>query len=58
VTNVKGYYEIEVANDQAILVFSYVDLQTEEVQVGAKSRIDVTLVANINEAVVSDYTPF
>jgi Ca-activated chloride channel family protein len=49
VTNVKGYYEIKVGNDQAILLFSYIGFQTEEVQVGTKTRIDVTLVADVKQ---------
>lgn len=58
ITDVDGAYEIEVADGNAVLVFSYVGLKTEERQVGNLRQIDVILgtdVSVLGEVVVVGY---
>ncbi len=58
ITDVDGAYEIEVADGNAVLVFSYVGLKTEERQVGNLRQIDVALgtdVSVLGEVVVVGY---
>ncbi len=58
VTDFDGKYEIAVDNDEAILVFSYTGLESQEVAVGSQSVIDVTLQTNtelLDEVVVIGY---
>lgn len=53
-----GSYSIEVADENSVLVFSFIGLKTEEVQVGQRRVIDVTLlsdVADLDEVVVVGY---
>jgi TonB-linked SusC/RagA family outer membrane protein len=57
VTDVEGSYSITVGNE-AVLVFSFVGFTTQEVSVGAKTGIDVTLVPDVialSEIVVVGY---
>jgi TonB-linked SusC/RagA family outer membrane protein len=42
-TDVKGNYSIEVPNEQSILSFSFVGYEAQEVLVGSKTKINVTL---------------
>ncbi len=58
VTDVDGKYMLQVANDNAVIVFSYVGYKTVEVPVGTRSVIDQTLSEDtqaINELVVVGY---
>jgi TonB-linked SusC/RagA family outer membrane protein len=48
ITDIDGAYEIEVADGNAVLVFSYVGLKTEERLVGNLRRIDVVLGTDIS----------
>ncbi len=43
-TNVDGEYSISVPGAQAVLVFSFVGMQTQEVPVDGRSVVDVTMV--------------
>jgi len=45
-TDVKGQYQIE-ASSEATLVFSFMGYQSEEIQVGNQSVVDVTLIPDI-----------
>jgi TonB-dependent starch-binding outer membrane protein SusC len=57
VTDIDGKYSIKV-NAGAILVFSYMGYQTQEIPVGVQKVIDVTLsasVTSLNEVVVIGY---
>ena len=58
VTDVNGFYSIKVSNEKSILVFSYVGFESQEVKVGKKKVIDVTLVGSseLEEVVVLDYS--
>ncbi len=47
ITDINGGYALEVADNDAVLVFSYVGYVTEEISVGAQSRIDVKLIPDI-----------
>ena len=58
VTDTDGNYTIEVENENAILVYSYVGYITEEVRVGARTQIDVVLspdVTSLEGVVVIGY---
>ena len=39
-----GEYRIEVSDDKSVLVFSYPGMNTQEIVVGERSRIDIDLV--------------
>src|SRR5690606_38558105 len=43
VTDINGVYSIDVANDDDILVFSFIGYKAEEVVVGSRTTIDVQL---------------
>lgn len=58
ITDINGNYSITVNSDDAVLRFSFVGYLTEEIEVGQKTTIDVTLVADIqalDEVVVVGY---
>lgn len=58
VTNVNGEYSIPLTSDAERLVFSFIGMQTHEVQVGGRNTIDVTLnedVTQLSETVVTGY---
>lgn len=51
-----GLYSIEVASDDAVLVFSYLGFETQEVQVAGRTKIDITLTTNsalLDEVVIT-----
>jgi TonB-linked SusC/RagA family outer membrane protein len=57
-TNIDGKYSIKVADENAIIVFSYLGFKTTERKVGKQSIIDVQLSENykdLNEVVVVGY---
>ena len=57
ITDVNGKYAIE-AEEDAVLVFSFVGYETQEVSVGGRSTIDIVLAADLtqlNEIVVVGY---
>ncbi len=43
VTDLDGHYSLSVVSDQSILVFSYIGYTSQEIAVGARSSIHVTL---------------
>ena len=47
VTNTDGEYAIEVPNEEAVLVFSFVGYETEEIPVNGQSTIDVSLAPSL-----------
>ena len=49
VTDIDGKYQIGVPDDGGILVFSFIGLATEEVQVGSQSVIDMVMTADIKQ---------
>lgn len=55
-TDVDGAYSVEVAGAADILVFSYIGYQTQEIEVGSQTRIDIAMSDNaetLNEVVVT-----
>lgn len=53
-----GNYTIDVPNDQAVLVFSFIGYATQEIKVGDKTNLNVTLRASqrgLNEIVIVGY---
>ncbi len=55
-TNAQGVYTIQVASDQDVLVFSYVGYIRQQIPVGNRSTIDVTLSSDnttLNEVVIN-----
>lgn len=58
ISNSKGEFNISVPNNQSILVFSYVGFETQEIQVGNQTKINITLktdIKAIDEVVVVGY---
>ncbi len=58
VTDLKGYYKLDVPSEESVLVFSSVGFTTEEVAVGTKTVIDMVLVPDLTaleEIVVIGY---
>lgn len=58
VTNVEGNYTIEVPDENATLVFSFIGYTTEEVPVNGRTTIDVVMtedVQSLDEVVVVGY---
>ncbi len=58
VTNVAGYYTIQVPISGGTLVFSFIGLQTKEVKIGKLDILNVTLsldVSQLSEVVVTGY---
>ncbi|MBN2639615.1 MAG: TonB-dependent receptor [Bacteroidales bacterium] len=58
-TDVHGNYSLQVNNDAKTLVFSFVGMKTLEVEIGNKTKLNVTLhpdVSGLNEVVVMGYT--
>lgn len=55
-TDISGNYELTVPQATGVLVFSYVGYVTQEVEIGNRQEIDVTLATdtrNLNEVVVT-----
>lgn len=58
VTDVDGNYSIGVPNGEAVLVISFIGYETQEIAVGNRTQIDVTLggdLKTLNEVVVIGY---
>ena len=56
ITTTSGFYEISVPSPEAVLVFSYVGFLTEEVVVGNRSVVDISLaedMTRLSEIVIS-----
>ena len=56
VTDLDGKYSLTVPNNQSVLVFSFVGMQSQEVAVNGKTAINVTMVAisiGVEEVVVT-----
>ncbi len=59
ITNLDGFYEINVPNENSIISISYIGYLTEEVQVGSQRQIDFQLapdLVSLEEVVVTGYT--
>jgi TonB-linked SusC/RagA family outer membrane protein len=55
-TDVEGRYTLSVANGEAVVIFSYIGFTTQEVVVGDRTTLDVTLLPNsesLDEVVVT-----
>ncbi|GJM33609.1 MAG: SusC/RagA family TonB-linked outer membrane protein [Saprospiraceae bacterium] len=58
ITDIDGAYSIEVPSDEAVLVFSFVGYNTQEMKVAGQSIIDITLATDVqalDEIVVVGY---
>ncbi|MEQ8474491.1 MAG: TonB-dependent receptor [Marinoscillum sp.] len=58
VTDYEGNYRLDVSEDDAVLVFSFVGYEAQEVTVGGRSTIDVSLdvdIESLEEVVVIGY---
>lgn len=58
ITDVDGNFSIEVANNESVLVFSFVGMTTEEVLVGDRTSFNITMrsaIADLDEVVVIGY---
>ena len=57
-TDINGAFSISVPNSKAVLVFSYVGFATQEIEVGNRTAIDLSLspaAGQLNEVVVIGY---
>lgn len=57
-TNTSGNYSITIPEDNGVLIFSFIGMQSEEVEISGRKLIDVTLLANVaslQEVVVVGY---
>ena len=57
-TDIEGNYTIDVAGDESILIFSFIGFVAQEVMVGARSTVEVSLkpdVSTLTELVVTGY---
>jgi iron complex outermembrane receptor protein len=48
VTDVDGKFKVQVANENAVLVFSYIGFDTQRITVGSQTVLKVTLVPSAN----------
>ncbi len=48
-TDADGKYTIGVTGSDAVLVFSFIGFQTQEVAVGSRSTVDVSLAEDITQ---------
>ncbi|MCG6189755.1 SusC/RagA family TonB-linked outer membrane protein [Maribellus maritimus] len=58
ITDTDGNYSVEIANPNAILIFSFIGYQTKEVEINSQTSIDVTLdedVKSLDEVIVVGY---
>lgn len=58
VTGIEGDYRLSVPSDGGTLIFSFIGLQTQEVQIGNRSVVDVQMESDaqqLNEVVVVGY---
>ena len=58
ITQSEGQYTIDVPNNNAVLVFSYVGFISQEITVGNKTKVDVTMLSDdkaLEELVVVGY---
>ena len=54
-TDLEGKYSIEVENDQAVLIYSFVGYETQKITVGAQTTIDISLgnAKDLDEVVIT-----
>ncbi|TRX51316.1 TonB-dependent receptor [Fulvivirga sp. M361] len=58
VTDINGNYRLNVPDDNAVLVFSFIGYVTQEIVVGSRTVVDVTMVSDVQaleEVVVVGY---
>jgi len=58
VTNLDGVYSLNIPSEDAILIFSYVGMEKQEIAVDGRSNIDVAMVSTdllIGEVVITGY---
>jgi TonB-linked SusC/RagA family outer membrane protein len=49
ITDVDGNYAIDVTGDEDVLQYSYIGMESQEVEVGNRSRIDVQMAPDVTE---------
>ena len=58
ITDLDGKYKLSVPADQPVLVFSFIGMETQEVTIGQRSVVDITMessVSQLGEVVVIGY---
>jgi len=58
ITNANGNYSLQVGSDAGILVFSYIGMRTQEIEIGSAGVINITMeesVVSVDEVVVVGY---
>ncbi|MEP1034549.1 von Willebrand factor type A domain-containing protein [Ekhidna sp.] len=48
-SDMNGFYSIEVPDERSVLVFSYIGFETQEIKIGKRKIIDVTLSSSVND---------
>jgi TonB-dependent SusC/RagA subfamily outer membrane receptor len=49
VTDIDGNYKVSVPADGAILIFSFIGLETQEIAIGTRSVIDVVMISDVEQ---------
>lgn len=61
VTDMNGYFSLDVAEPKPVLVFSFIGMETKEVQAGAQGPVSVAMtedVSQLSEIVVTGRKPY
>ena len=56
ITNIDGEYNLQIPDDSKTLIFSFIGMKTQEVEIGGQSTIDIEMASDvfgIDEVVVS-----
>ena len=58
-TDINGFYSIKIPHEKTVLIFSYIGFETQEITVGKKKVIDVTMTGTteLEEVVVLAQSP-
>ncbi len=57
-TGMSGEYKLDIADGDKVLIFSFIGMKSQEVAIGAQSKIDITMaedVVGVDEVVVVGY---
>ena len=49
VTDIDGSYKLEIPEDGGMLVFSFIGLQTQEITIGSRTTIDISMVSDVTQ---------
>lgn len=58
ITDIDGAYSLTIPNEDQVLVFSFIGFETQEVKIGSRTRVDISLapdITTLSEVVVVGY---